>query len=47
MQNFMKPAPQVGHSDSQIVAGCGLNQGCQMVYFQTKKPNLGKFGRVL
>jgi hypothetical protein len=22
-------------------------QGCQMVYFQTKNPNLGKFGRVL
>jgi hypothetical protein len=22
-------------------------QGCQMVYFQTKNPNLGKFGRAL
>jgi hypothetical protein len=22
------------------------DQGCQMVYFQTKRPNLGKFGRV-
>jgi hypothetical protein len=22
-------------------------QGCQMVYFQTKDPNLGKFSRVL
>jgi hypothetical protein len=25
----------------------GRNQGCQMVYFQTKNPNLGKFWRVL
>jgi hypothetical protein len=25
----------------------GFEQGCQMVYFQTKNPNLGKFGRVL
>jgi hypothetical protein len=24
-----------------------LNQGCQMVCFQTKNPNLGKFWRVL
>jgi hypothetical protein len=23
------------------------NQGCQMIYFQTKNPNLGKFWRVL
>jgi tRNA(Met) C34 N-acetyltransferase TmcA len=23
------------------------NQGCQMVYFQTKNPNLGKFWRIL
>jgi hypothetical protein len=25
----------------------GLNQGCQMVYYQTKNTNLGKFWRVL
>jgi hypothetical protein len=25
----------------------GVNQGCQMVYFQAKYPNLGKFWRVL
>jgi hypothetical protein len=25
---------------------CTLEQGCQMVYFQTKNPNLVKFGRV-
>jgi hypothetical protein len=25
----------------------GFNQGCQMVYFQTKNPNLGKLWRVL
>jgi hypothetical protein len=25
----------------------GAKQGCQMVYFQTKNPNLGKFWRVL
>jgi hypothetical protein len=25
----------------------GLHQGCQMVYFQTKNPNLGKFWSVL
>jgi hypothetical protein len=25
----------------------GLRQGCQMVCFQNKNPNLGKFGRVL
>jgi hypothetical protein len=24
-----------------------IQQGCQMVYFQTKNPNLGKFRRVL
>jgi hypothetical protein len=24
-----------------------LEQGCQMVYFQTKNPNLGKFWRAL
>jgi hypothetical protein len=24
-----------------------LQQGCQMVYFQTKNPNLGKFWRAL
>jgi hypothetical protein len=24
-----------------------LQQGCQMVYFQTKNPNLGKFSSVL
>jgi hypothetical protein len=24
-----------------------LNQGCQIVYFQTKNPKLGKFWRVL
>jgi hypothetical protein len=22
---------------------CGMHQRCQMVYFQTKNPNLGKF----
>jgi hypothetical protein len=26
---------------------CSRAQGCQMVCFQTKSPNLGKFGRVL
>jgi hypothetical protein len=25
----------------------GLNRGCQMVYFETKSPNLGKFWRAL
>jgi hypothetical protein len=25
----------------------GVTQGCQMVYFQTKKANLGKFWRAL
>jgi hypothetical protein len=24
-----------------------IDQGCQMVYFQTKNPNLGKFWRAL
>jgi hypothetical protein len=27
--------------------GCGGHQGCQMVCFQTKYPNLGKFWKVL
>jgi hypothetical protein len=27
-----------------LLDGCG--QGCQIVYFQTKNPNLGKFWRV-
>jgi hypothetical protein len=27
--------------------GYSLHQGCQMVYFQTKNHNLGKFSRVL
>jgi hypothetical protein len=27
--------------------GTHVGQGCQMVYFQTKDPNLGKFGRAL
>jgi hypothetical protein len=26
---------------------CLSDQGCQMVYFQTKNPNLGRFGRAL
>jgi hypothetical protein len=30
-----------------INAAQNPNQGCQMVYFQTKNPNLGKFWRVL
>jgi hypothetical protein len=37
-----------------ILAACGgrgmkarEGQGCQMVYFQTKTPNLGKFWRAL
>jgi hypothetical protein len=30
-----------------VAVVCGAYQGCQMVYFQTKNPNLGKFGRVL
>jgi hypothetical protein len=25
----------------------GAEQGCQMVYFQTKNPNLGKFWRLM
>jgi hypothetical protein len=25
----------------------GHHQGCQMIYFQTKNPNLGKFWRAL
>jgi hypothetical protein len=28
-------------------AASHLEQGCQMAYFQTKNPNLGKFWRVL
>jgi hypothetical protein len=27
--------------------GAMVNRGCQMVYFQTKNPNLGKFWRAL
>jgi hypothetical protein len=29
------------------VQALGSKQGCQMVYFQTKNPHLGKFWRVL
>jgi hypothetical protein len=28
-------------------SACEAEQGCQMVYFQTKNPNLGKFWRAL
>jgi hypothetical protein len=30
-----------------VEIACVCYQGCQMVYFQTKNPNLGKFRRVL
>jgi hypothetical protein len=30
-----------------VVHKKGGSQGCQMVYFQTKNPNLGKFLRAL
>jgi hypothetical protein len=33
---------QVYYLATQVV-GRDDNQGCQMVYFQTKNPNLGKF----
>jgi hypothetical protein len=32
---------------NQLVTLIMFEQGCQMVYFQTQNPNLGKFGRVL
>jgi hypothetical protein len=32
---------------SETLENSSLNQGCQMVYFQTKNPNLGKFWRAL
>jgi hypothetical protein len=31
-------------TDQQLLQ---FSQGCQMVYFQTKNPNVGKFGRFL
>jgi hypothetical protein len=33
--------------DGQKICCSYTDQGCQMVCFQTKNPNLGKFGRVL
>jgi hypothetical protein len=30
-----------------LLIAVGQRQGCQMVYFQTKKPNLGTFWRAL
>jgi hypothetical protein len=35
-----------GAAKKELVC-CALDQGCQMVYFQTKNPKLGKFWRVL
>jgi hypothetical protein len=32
---------------NELVFDQSLEQGCQMVYFQTKNPNLGKFWRAL
>jgi hypothetical protein len=32
---------------SWFLCASAMGQGCQMVYFQTKSPNLGKFWRVL
>jgi hypothetical protein len=37
---------QVYYLATQVV-GRDDNQGCQMVYFQTKNPNLGKFWMAL
>jgi hypothetical protein len=34
-------------SNFQTLVGSRVPQGCQMVCFQTKNPNLGKFWRVL
>jgi hypothetical protein len=34
-------------SSECIIASGGNGLGCQIVYFQTKNPNLGKFWRVL
>jgi hypothetical protein len=33
------------HNLVTLAAGSAVEQGCQMVYFQTKNPNLGKFWR--
>jgi hypothetical protein len=32
---------------TEVSSELAPEQGCQMVYFQTKNPTLGKFGRVL
>jgi hypothetical protein len=34
-------------SNTVVKTVCSRNQGCQMVCFQTKNPNLGKFWRAL
>jgi hypothetical protein len=44
--------PPIGLTSVKRIKGFGghfviLDQGCQMVCFQTKNPNLGKFWRVL
>jgi hypothetical protein len=36
-----------GEADGQITLYDGTHQGCQIVFFQTKNPNLGKFWRAL
>jgi hypothetical protein len=35
------------HRSRTKIFGGEMNHGCQMVYFQTKEPNLGKFLRAL
>jgi hypothetical protein len=35
------------HSENSPAKWLQESQGCQMVYFQTKNPNLSKFGRAL
>jgi hypothetical protein len=35
------------HSKQNLLAGPCHTRGCQMAYFKTKNPNLGKFWRVL
>jgi hypothetical protein len=43
-KRLRKATVAVGRQTRQLN---GLSQGCQMVYFQTKKPNLFKFWRVV
>jgi hypothetical protein len=42
-----RSCPKTAGSLFLLPGSCFPDQGCQMVYFQTKNPNFGKFLRVL